>query len=389
LNRIVDVVNLNADASCLDSELWLSQLEGGRNSILFQWLSLYVDLNKKISLGIPGASLADIAEFNPDSIELIRNNPQVFEIIVRPFAHDNALLRTRYGFESNLKYGLKTIESLFGRQSHFFLPPEFMCNSEQIYTLQQNGIQGIFIQPGRFNDEVQERIPDIPYEVRGVLGSKLNCIPFNSALTRSFLDGIHQYNADKWNAAVTDNPGDLMFSWRDGESAFLLPNTVKRESAWLKSESEHIERVFLSELEIEFLPNEQLEESSFKSYPIHSFAPWLREMRMIGFTNKVQKIEELLEVLEAQKVFHWLMIINSDILSSVEKSSPKIEILNKESNELEEIILWRSERGFEGEEYLSLLKELGSNVYQKSTQSSSAHLRKFNARIDFLSGLSN
>lgn len=387
MKKLVDVVNLNADASCLESAQWIAQLEGGRESILYDWLNQYVLQNKKVVLGIPGASLADIFSYNPESIELIKENEQVFEIIVRPFAHDNALLRTRYGFEQNVQFGLKTIKKIFNNYTPFFLPPEFMCNNEQIYLLQKHHIDGIFLHPGRFNPETQDRIPDVPYEVRGVMDSRLKCIPFEPALTKAFLDGIHHYNADKWNAQFSAELSDILFCWRDGESAFLLPDTVAREAAWLENESTEIERCFLKDLELQYLKNEELEESYFRSYPIHSFAPWLREMRMIGFTNKVQKIEELGQDLDREKLLHWLLIINSDILSSVEKSSPVIEIWNREQEELEEITLWRTERGFEGEEYLSLLKESGSKAYHSMLMSEAPHMRKFNARLKLLQSI--
>ncbi len=384
MKKLVDVVNLNADASCLESAQWIAQLEGGKSSVLFEWLNQYVRFKKKVVLGIPGASLADIAAYNPEAIELVKAHGDIFEVIVRPFAHDNALLRTRYGFEQNLEFGLKTIKKIFGNYTPFFLPPEFMCNNEQIYLLQKHKINGIFLHPGRFNPETQDRIPDVPYEVRGVMDSRLNCIPFEPKLTKAFLDGIHHYNADKWNAQFSSEISDILFCWRDGESAFLLPDTVAREAAWLENEDKDIERCFLKDLDLQYIKNEELEESHFRSYPIHSFAPWLREMRMIGFTNKVQKIEELGEELEKEKLLHWLLIINSDILSSVEKSSPVIEVWNRADESLEEITLWRTERGFEGEEYLSLLKELGSEPYKRLIDSDLAHMKKFRARVDFL-----
>mgnify|MGYP000936623812 CR=1 FL=1 len=388
MKKIVDIVNLNADASCLASEVWLAQLAGGKDSVLYQWLEAYIELNKKVSLGIPGASLADIQKFNPEAIQLINENPAVFEIILRPFAHDNALLRTRFGFELNLNYGIKITNELFGTYTPFFLPPEFMCNNEQIFVLQKNKVEGVFLQPGRFSTEVQERIPEVPYEVRGVLDAKLKCIPFTSSLTKAFLSGIHNYNAEVWNNTISNEIADLQFCWRDGESAFLLPDTAAREKAWLKDEAEDIERCFLKDLEIPFLSNENLPSESFKSYPLHSFAPWLREMRMIGFTNKVQKIEELLEELPLDKQLHWLMVINSDILSSVEKTSPNIEVWNQEDEASEELILWRSERGFEGEDYLSLLKEIGNSRYEGILKhSSEAHILKLEARISLLKSL--
>ena len=44
---LVDVVNFNADASCLSSRKWLLCLEGGENSLVYKWLKGYVDNKRK------------------------------------------------------------------------------------------------------------------------------------------------------------------------------------------------------------------------------------------------------------------------------------------------------------------------------------------------------
>ncbi|MCB0480893.1 MAG: hypothetical protein KDC83_05640 [Flavobacteriales bacterium] len=389
-NKVIDIVNFNADASCLECSHWFDSLKGGPNSVFYQWLKLYVELDKRVSLGIPGATLSDIAQFNPESIELIKANPSIFELILRPFAHDNALLRNRYGFEKNLEFGIRTTEKLFGKVPDYYLPPEFMLNSEQVYVLHKNGVKGTFVNPERFSPEAKERIPTQPYILRGVLGSNLQCLPFYGPLTKGFLEGIHFYEAERWNKTVAESPTEISICWRDGESAFLLPDTVKREEAWLIGESRSITRIHLGDEPIEFTPNDSLKPNEYKGYPFHSFAPWLKEMRLIGFTNKVGKIEEILENLSEEKVFHWLQVINSDILSSVEKDSPKIQIQKSlDDRGRFDYRIWRTERAFEGEEYLSLLKESekekGHEFY--SVASDSPHMVKFNSRMEFLRGL--
>jgi len=387
--KVVDVVNFNADASCLECDTWFAALNGGINSTFYSWLDLYVKYSKKVVLGIPGATLADIATINPESIDLIRENPAIFELILRPFAHDNALLRTRFGFEKNLEYGIKTLDKLFGVVPKYFLPPEFMLNSEQVLVLENNGIEGTFVNPARFSVEAKNRIPTFSYTIRGVFGSQLNCHSFNGKLTKAFLDGIHFYNSESWNKAVKEEEASVAFNWRDGESAFLIPDTIARESAWLKNESEDIKRVHLNGLDVDFVQNSNLESTQYKGYPFHSFAPWLKEMRMIGYTNKVAKIEEILEELSEDKLFHWLQIINSDILSAVEKDSPNIKLQRSlDNNEVFDFQIWRTERAFEGEEYLTLLKQSEKeNGYQKYLNGNSGHLKKFKLRMSFLRGL--
>ena len=387
--KVVDVVNFNADASCLECDHWFKSLAGGEQSVFFSWLSLYVKLQKKVVLGIPGATLADIAKLNPESIAIIKSNPNIFDLILRPFSHDNALLRTRFGFEKNLEYGMKTLKKLFGFVPSYFLPPEFMLNSEQVYVLQQNGIKGTFVNPARFSAEAKSRIPTTSYVIRGVFGSEMNCHSFTGKLTKAFLEGIHFYNAKAWNNAVNEAEGEVVFNWRDGESAFLIPDTVEREKAWLLGENKDVNRVHLNDLETNFIQNINLNPTQYKGYPFHSFAPWLKEMRMIGFTSKVAKIEEILEGLSEDKIFHWLQVINSDILSSVEKDSPKIKLQNSISElDVFDFRIWRTERAFEGEDYLTLLKQSEKeNGYQNYLNSNKGHLKKFNLRMDFLRGL--
>lgn len=390
MKQLIDVVNFNADASCLECNKWFQFLEGGKTSVFYKWLNLYVGLNKKVVLGIPGATLSDISQSNPEAIDLINDNLSVFEIIVRPFAHDNALLRTRFGFEKNLEYGIKTLNKLFDHYTPYFLPPEFMLNSEQVYVLSQLGIKATFVNHNRFSEEARSRIPEKPYNIRGVFGSKMGCVPFTSELTKGFLDGIHFYDAEKWNNAIAQSNERTLFNWRDGESAFLIPDTVEREKAWLEGESSDFERVHIQDLGIDYTENNQLESTQYKGYPFHSFAPWLKEMRMIGFTNKVAKIEEILDTLSDEKIFHWLQIINSDILSSVEKDSPNIKIQKSRFDSAKiDFRIWRTERAFEGEDYLTLLKESektdGHDDYTSKTDN--AHIKKFVSRLEFLSSL--
>ena len=50
MNNLIDVVNFNADASCLPSDKWIDILKGGKESHFYKWLELYVSLKKKINL---------------------------------------------------------------------------------------------------------------------------------------------------------------------------------------------------------------------------------------------------------------------------------------------------------------------------------------------------
>src|SRR5437868_4325557 len=101
-------------------------LQGGSNSYFYQWLKVYVDAGKKISLGITGSTVSDVASYNPESIELINSNNNIFEIILRPYAHDIALMRSTQGFLFNLEMGMKVLNKEFKNITAFYLPPEFM-----------------------------------------------------------------------------------------------------------------------------------------------------------------------------------------------------------------------------------------------------------------------
>lgn len=383
---VIDVVNLNSDASCLTSNRWLSILEGGEQSYLFQFLNSYIELGKKVSLGVTGATLSDISTYNSEVIRLLQSETSTFEIILRPFAHDNGLTRTTEGFLYNLKKGKQIIEKLFPEYTRFFLPPEFMLTSEQINTLNSLNIDGTFVCAGRYNIEIQKRIPNFPYKVRGIFDTQTNCIPLDYRLTKSYLDGIHFYNATEWNSMILAEKDRLHFSWRDGESTFFIPDGINREVSWLKNEAHSIKRVFLRDLELHFTPNNEIEDHLYKYYPTHSFSAWMKELRMIGFLNSIRIKEEKLQIFTDQEKAIWLQLINSDILSAVEKKSPLIQILDMQKEKVIDFTIWRSERHVEGLECLYLLecsKEERQQIINKNLNSS--FLKKLKARIDHIS----
>lgn len=64
MTRLIDIVNFNADASCFDSQKWLSCLSGGVDSVFCNWLSLYIRHSKKIVLGLTGATISDLVTHN-------------------------------------------------------------------------------------------------------------------------------------------------------------------------------------------------------------------------------------------------------------------------------------------------------------------------------------
>jgi len=383
--RIVDIVNFNADASCLANSSWLSALQGGSHSTLYHWLSVYVGMQKKVVLGFPGVTVADIAQLNPQCITLINENPDVFEIILRPFAHDIGLLRTADGFLTNLKLGIDIIEQEFKHVSSVYLPPEFMCNSAQISVLAGLGVEAVCLFPARFDEEVERRIPLEPFPIKGILGATMSTLPIDRTISEAYLDGIHCYNADAWNQSINRPESRSGFSWRDGESSFLLPDTIGREQAWLDSEK-NVTRAFLSETDLttnksSTIPNQ------IESYPIHSFSAWVNEMKMYWFIDKVSQIEAELSALSLIQKSLWLQVINSDILSAVEKLSPQIDLVtDPDVRRVAPFVIHRQAKAFAGEELLHLLQ----NIHDPSARayletSSDPHMVLVRHRLAYLS----
>ena len=356
-----------------------------------EWLRLYVGFGKKVILGFTGATIADISSHNPEVIDLINRHPDIFEIILRPFSHDIGLTRIGDGFSLNFEYGRKTILKEFENIRNFFLPPEFMLTNLQIAELKRNGVEGVFINPSRFSPELGKRIPVLPYAVRGLFGTSIGCIPFRGKMTDRYLEAIHKFDCSGWNKGALSEKEENLFAWRDGESSFLLPDSLSRESSWLENEDPSIDRAHLKNQGIPYTPNEDLEDSQYKTYPVHSFSAWMKEFRMFGFINRISRIEEALDAMTEEQVHLWLMVINSDILSSIEKKSPVVSLMDAPNDQSpHDFRIHRSERGFEGEEYLALLDMAinGKEPPARFRSSDEPHMIKMKTRTCYLNKLS-
>jgi hypothetical protein len=209
-------------------------------------------------------------------------------------------------------------------------------------------------------------------------------------LTKDYLEALHTFDATLWNEAVLSASDTPVITWRDGESCFLIPDGIERERAWLKGESSEIRRETLTTAlqSLTFSSHDHLSFASPPSYPVHSFTAWFKEFRMLGFLRRLERIEDRLESLPKDLVVVWLQAINSDILSAVEKDSPVISLLPQlgKGTAQSHFTIWRSERGFEGEDYLALLDaaldeptRLGS-----LSESTKPHMRKLGARIEYV-----
>jgi hypothetical protein len=390
LTRLVDVVNFNADASCLAAGEWLAILEGGERSRLCQWLGIFTELHRPTVLGFMGGAIADMATFNPEAIALINANPNVFDLVQRPFSHDVGLLRSERGFILNLNLGRAIARREFRHVNEFFLPPEFMLSNSQVKNLADGGSAGIFLNATRFKEELRQRLPKIPFILEGVLGSQLPCIPFEGALTSAYLDALHNFDSALWAEAVRAASAPRVFTWRDGESCFLVPDGIERERHWLAGEASDIRRETLRSAltNLHFASSDELPADSSRSYPVHSFSAWIKEFRMLGFLDRLAQIEARLESLPEHLLVVWLQAINSDILSAVEKDSPVISLSSLPGSGQAKTLhtIWRSERGFEGEDYLALLEAAlqSPGAMDHLWTSTKPHFRKLRARIEYV-----
>ena len=376
---VVDIVNFNADASCLSSSIWLDALQGGTNSKICQWLESFVRNNKKVSLGFTGSTLADIKKFNPDAINIINEKKDIFEIILRPWSHDISLYRTDSLFIYNVELGIRTIKSEFESVSNYYLAPEFMITSRQIELISKMGIEAIFINPDRYQNDIKRRIIPIPHIVYGTSESTIKCIAIHGRTTQKYLSSCQLNDPKIWDKFIQDFPDDLIFSWRDGESFLLIPDGLSREESLLQGESKNINRKKLQSLEINYEDSSLYDRSYYKSYPIHSFTAWIKEMKMMWYVDRIRKIENNFSKLSDLQITLLLQLINSDILASVEKISPKIKL--KIKGVIEDFIIYRSERGFEGEDYLQLIDD------PNFRNDSAPHIKKLIARHEYLKAM--
>ncbi len=397
---LVDVVNFNADASCLSSAKWLHCLEDQADSLLMRMLSQYVQHGRKVNLGLIASTVLDIEQFNPGAIRFINAHPEVFEIVLRPFTHDSPLLRLPDAFRFNVQEGIRCLRSRFERVNNFYLAPEVMVTGEQVRILEQLGIQGTFIHRGRFRDGIQRVIPDSPFVVRGILQSRMLCLPFASPdLEKARLTVLHGVmRPDAWCEAARRRSG-FIHLWHDGESCLLLPMSLEYEGQLFEAEAScGLERLFLSELPAES-PGRK---AAPRYFPMHSLKPWMDEMKLYWYISRVRDIERLFDSLSEEERLLWLLTINSDILSSVEKDEPHLDVSDEVLAFDRDHFLWdgvvrcdgggnviltRSERAGEGEEYLAFLDLVRSGEQSLGAllpswqESGEPHLLKAHARL--------
>ena len=374
---LVDVINLNAEASCLSTKRWLKALDGRTESELYQILNLYVKTNSKITLGIVGSTLAEIEELNPECIQLINQHPQIFELLIRPFIHSLSILWSDDTFNHNYKLGKTYIKKLFKNTINWYLPPEFALRNSQIYSLKRDQCEGTFIHPKRVKENTKAELPIGLFKLKSIRNSELPCISFTENYDSYYLDQLQIFDSKILFADKT------VFGWRDGESPLFLPNSVEREAIFVKNSNQKFNRIFLSEA----IANHDInKKKSFYSYPQNSLLPWLGNFRLHWFITEIKRLEHSFDSLSEVKKKLFINLLNSDILSSIEKSNVQVNIKdNINDKECSSHLIKRKERNLDAEELLYLvLKSEDSEIIDFLQGSNTPFLSRINARISVL-----
>ena len=125
-------------------------------------------------------------------------------------------------------------------------------------------------------------------------------------LNESFVEYINNHN-----------PANSLVMWRDGESPFLLPDSIKREEYWLKT----------SNADHDFYTEPSINDSCPHPYPMHPMSSWLSQQSMTWLVHEVARLESSLEKnINPDFVTAWLGAIGSDNLSSIEKSRVHLKL---------------------------------------------------------------
>ena len=78
---------------------------------------------------------------------------------------------------------------------------------------------------------------------------------------------------------------------------------------------------------------------------------------MFGYINRVNFLERNLLNFDIEQTLLWLQVINSDVLSSIEKKDVSIGIKLSPNSKKNNFIIYRTHRAFEGEEFLCFLED--------------------------------
>lgn len=311
--KILDCVNFNPDASCLSSSIWMETLTDKQNGFL-QWVTSIADNGNSVVFGMCGSVLADISKYCPTAIKVFCDCPEVFSFACRPFSHDLSYMRTAEGAYANLELGVKALKYFDLNLIDLYMPPEFMVTTRDLLNLKKLGISTVLLNPKRFPDINLSRSTRLRINSPNIQMTALSC---NEGLTESYLKILHGFD---YVEKVAASPS-VQVIWRDGESWLFAPGGLKNEITWENFKKEHFVSCNYSEI-ISELPICEIE-----MYPRHNLEAWSGQFKLVDYVRTVQNIEENMDYLKLDDLNAWLYLINSDILSSVEKDDVKIDCI--------------------------------------------------------------
>ena len=341
---ICDVVNFNADASCLEYNEWLKIIRGGKKSIFCKWLQLYVKNKRKVNLGLTGFTILDLLRYNPESINYINDNNDVFQIIIRTLSHDCSSLRISKIFELNLILGKNLILKTFKNVCLDYLPSEFMFNNSFAESLVKEEINSIWILPSRFDKKF--KFNNRVYKLDSFIESNIVCNIFDSELTDFYLKLIQKNENHYINIKR-----EISLQWRDGESIFFLPDSLERETDYLVGTG-FMNSFFVSEYKQS--QNKLILDKIF--YPPHPLNSWIGNFESLELINRTIFFENKLNLESKESIFSFLCLINSDINSSIAKPNPTFNLKDLKNGQIVNFTLNRTDRWIEGEFFLWLFE---------------------------------
>lgn len=362
MNRILDVVNLNADASCLDSKAWIDCLKSPDKPML-RWLESFVKSKSAVLFGVCGSTLADIKHFLPSAIDLVRNHPEIFRFTVRPFSHAASYFLTPHIRELNLELGIATHKLLGLTLEPVYLPPEFMVTHHDIILMEKNNVDYIFINPNRFERRFNENALTVKFSQQS---NQLMGLLTDPNETKSYLSNIQTGDSPIRN----QNVPRTKICWRDGESWLLIPDGLQRECFFIESRSKKEHVINWSDFtnEINSSKNQDI-----KFYPRHPLTKWTGSDKLIDLHRDISSLsnsDELANDYEALNKF--LYVISSDVFSSVEKADVEIQLRCLKSRKHFAHLIERKARHLEAEQILLNLMGIPTRidmpgVYEKLT----------------------
>lgn len=381
--KLVDVVNFNSDASALGSKNWLNVLDGGKEAEMYKFLQLYVENKRPVTFGWVGNTAIEMFQTNPECIALINDHPDIFEVVLRPLSHDLALLWGKSVFNANVETGIKVTRKLFRNVSPFFLPPEFALKNVQLGLLKDMDVEGVFTHLDRMKADHKETVPREPYLMHGLFDTRIKAIPFQPGLTQAYLNDIQQYDYVNLETNLAHLQSGTYFSWRDGESPFLIPETLKREEHFLRYTNPNVSFVKLSEGVSDY-HFRQPDDGEYPYYPISTLVPWFGDFRFYWFITELKDMERHFTSMSPLKKVLFLSLANSDILSSIEKNRVHISLVQGNPRTETEYTIHRKSKNINGGEFLEMMDWTDEKVDSFLNNSGKPHHTKLWLRYKFL-----